>query len=254
MNLVLTDEASNVYNLPGSFWIESDPVTIQKNPLNSAYAAGGKNIADEFPGIRTITINGTIQEDTEAAFETAKRSFCLAVLKGGWLTKSADVVSRRIWVDNPDIDWGVLESSKLQDVTITFLAEFPFWEDATETEDENILAGNDTVTITTTGTDFLIRPIIEIEADQGVDIPGTILRNIDDGNMECSYDDVTFVSGDLVEIDCKEGTVTRNGGDSKEYFCVNNPGSFLRLQPGTNDIEYEGNACTLRFKYRKLYL
>ena len=57
--------------------------------------------------------------------------------------------------------------------------------------------------------------------------------------------------GDILRINCEEGTVKLNNGDTIENF---NPGRFFRLQPGQNTIEFEGNACTIRFIFRKVYL
>ena len=57
---------------------------------------------------------------------------------------------------------------------------------------------------------------------------------------------------DVLIIDCAEGTVKKNNNNAMDNVVV--PARFLRLQPISNTIEYEGAACTITFKFRKVYL
>lgn len=248
--LILTDADSNVYNFPDSFWITADSVITNKNIVNLPYTPGGKNTGDGFPQARAITISGTLQGDTTAAFETKKRAFVRACRKGGYLTKYSDTVARRISISYGDFDWGTEMAQQLQTVDVTFIAVDTYWEDTALTTDENIVAGNDTLTIATTGSDDELKPLIEIEADQAVNVPGVLLRNDTYGGIEFTYNNSSFVSGDVVQIDCATGLITRNGGEEATDF----DGAFLRLIAGSNTIQYEGNACTIRFKFRKVYM
>jgi len=247
--LILTDIDSNTYNFPDSFWISSDPLTTNKRIINLSYTAGGKNTGDGFPVARPITISGTIQADTTAAFETAKRNFSRACLKGGFLTKYDDEVARRIEIYFSDFDWGEELNQRFQAVDVTFIALSSFWEDSSLTTDENIVAGNDTLTIANTGGDYEVKPLIEIEADQGVAVPAMLFRNDTYGGIEFEYNNSAVVVGDIVQIDCATGVITRNGGSEPEDFI----GAYLRLLTGNNTIQYEGNACTIRFIFRKKY-
>jgi hypothetical protein len=249
-NLILTDYNNSIYNFSNTFWVQADPFTQSKNVLNASYAAGGRNIGDGFPTPRVITLAGIIQGNSLNDFETKKRDFVFACLKGGYLSKSNDVVSRRLEIKFADFEWAPEEGQQYQEVSVIFTAEFPFWEDTTQTENENTVTGDDTLIINTTGSDFLIFPTIEIEADQGVDVPGILFRNNSDGGMSFTYNDNTFVQNDIARINCKEGTVKLNNGNRIENF----NGAFLRLQPGSNTIIYEGPACTITFLYRKVYM
>jgi hypothetical protein len=249
--LTLTDSEGNAYNFPNDFWIKSEPVNTNKNVVNRTYAAGGKNIADGFLGPKQITIGGAIRADTLAEFETKKRAFSYAMLKGGQLTVSDDTVSRYIEVKDADFefDTGYRTEEKIE---VVFLAESPFWLDSALTTEENIVAGDSTLTITPTGSDFIIFPVIEIENDQGVDNPGVFMRNTSDGSMSFTYNDSDFLDGDILIMDSEAGTLQKNNNNAMENLQL--PGRFLRLQPFANTIEYEGAACTIRFKYRKVYL
>ena len=251
--LILTDANSNAYNFPDNFWLQDGGVNTNQNIVNSFYAAGGRNIADGFLQASNITISGILHGDTIAAYETKKRALMQALLKGGQLSRSADSVSRYIDVKHADIQWSSFGGDgdvQLQEVTIIFRTEFPFWVDAAETTSTNIVAGDDSFTVTTTGTDFIINPTIEIDADQSADVPGVKITNKSDGGASFNYDDPFFVQGDIVTINTGTGDITRNGSQTSEWFS----GVFIRLQPGANTIEYEGAACTIRVKYRKVYL
>ena len=88
-------------------------------------------------------------------------------------------------------------------------------------------------------------------ADQAADVPSVSLKNLSDGGMLLGYNDPYFVIGDTLVIDCGEGTVKRNGNDTIAYLTT---ARFLRLQPGVNTFRYEGANCTVRVKFRKVYL
>lgn len=248
--LKLTNAAGNIYNFPPDFWIENDSWEVNKNIVNRFYAAGGKNIADGYLTARTISISGQIRADSRAAYETAYRAFIQAVLKGGQLTISNDNVSRYIEVKYPGAANGQEQFQRYKEISIDFVAEDVFWKDSAENLSSHVLAGNDSFTVDTTGTDFIINPTIEIEADQSADIPSVKMINKSDGSASFTYIDPLFVQDDIVKIDSETGDIKRNGGLSADKFT----GSFLRLQPGSNTIEYEGAAATIIFKYRRLYL
>jgi hypothetical protein len=248
--LILTDIDSNVYNFPDTFWIDSDPVRVQKKIANHAYAPGGKNTGDGFPIARPITISGTLQGDTTAAFEAKKRAFVQACLKGGYLTKYTDEVSRRIEIYYPQFDWGEEQAQKMQQVDVTFVAINTFWEDSSLTTTTDVVAGNDTLTIANSGGDYEVKPLIQIDADQGANVPAILFRNDSYGGIEFEYNNSSFVIGETVQIDCATGIITRNGGEEPDFF----DGAFLRLITGNNTIQYEGNACTIYFKFRKVYM
>ena len=112
-NLKLTDIEGNVYNFPADFWINEDSFDTNSNISNKFYAAGGRNIADGFLKSRVISIGGRIRGDTRAEFETRKRAFIQAILKGGYLEKTVDEVSRYIEVKFPSVSTEQEENQKL---------------------------------------------------------------------------------------------------------------------------------------------
>lgn len=248
--LILTDDNDNAYNFPSDFWISGDSWETNSNIKNSYYAPGGRNIADGFLKARVISLTGQIRADSLSSYEVIKRSFVQAILKGGRLSKSNDAQGRYITVRLPSANSGQELFQQYQEFTIDFIAEFPFWVESSLTTETNIVAGNDSFTIDNTGSDFVLNPLIQIEADQSADVPGVKLTNKSDGGISFNYDNPFFVQGDIVTIDSDTGNIKRNGGFAPEYF----DGAYLRLQPGNNTVEYEGNAATIKFIFRRIFL
>jgi phage-related protein len=249
--LILTDRLGNVYNLPADFWIQGSRVSARISMSERAYANGGDDIGDGKISSRELTVTGHIVGDDWGDSEDNFHEFYQAIIKGGYLSMYSDSYARRITVKyrEHEEEWQIFPT--LRTITVTFICESPYWEDAEEIVDDNILAGNDTFVIDTTGTDDIINPIIEIIADQSEDLPSIKLRNLSDGGVWCEYNDPLFVEECTLVVDGKTGTVKMNNNDGMFNF---RPAVFLRLIPGENTITYEGGACTINFKYRKLYI
>lgn len=248
--LILTDETGNAYSFPSTFWIDSGSLPNNSNILNSFYAAGGREIADGFAQARNVTISGILQGDTIADFEAKKRALNQACFKGGNLEISNDVVDRYISVKWINFDYDQEQGQQLQRVTITFVAQFPFWVDSIENEHQEILSGDSNFSVDTTGTDFIIFPRFQFESTDTGGLPGVTLRNNSDGAARFTYSDSQFQTGDILIIDSSRGTVKLNNGDRISNF---RPANFLRLQPGVNNMEYEGAGCILTVYYRRVY-
>lgn len=249
--LKLTDDDGSVYSFPISFFITEDGASTRSTIRDLLYAHGGRQIADGFVKPRQITIDGSLHNDTQAGFETAYRALSKAVLKGGKLSISSDSPARYLTVNSPSIDsaWDYFPLRK--EISITFNAPFPFWEDETEITDTHVLAGDDTFTVDASGADALMLPVIQIDADQGVDIPSIVLRNSTDGGAFLRYENPLFTAGAMLTIDSKEGSIKLNNNDAIQYVVS---GSFPRLQAAVNTLLYEGAACTITVTYRRVYL
>jgi len=247
----ITDKNSIPYSFPVAFEMESQIDENSSNIVNTSYAAGGRDISDKFPRAKTVTLVGNIQGDTPAAFETKKRAFVLACLKGGDLRFTGDTVSRYLEVKHVEFSWGKPEGAdgwQYIDVSVTFSAEKVFWKANSESTDSQAVTGNDTLTVDGTGSDFLVKPVITIT--NAADNPGIKMINTTDSSMSFTYNDSAFYNGDVLEIDCARGTVKKNGNNTIAYF----DGAFLRLQPESNTIQYEGAAATILFTWRKVYI
>ena len=248
--LTLIDDDSNSYTFPADFWPTDYPIVVNKSVRNFTFAAGGRNTSDGYPQARTFNISGMLRADSLAALETKKRAFVKAVMKGGKLQYSDDVVSRYIDIRSPDLNFSVGGWRFSENVDLSFICENPFWVDAAETVSTNILTGDDTIYVDLSGSDFLVFPIIEIDNDQAVDNPTVKMYNVTDGSGAFEYNDAAFVVDDVLTIDSALGTVEKNSNDAFEDF---SPARFLRLRPENNQLEYEGAAATVKIKYRKVY-
>ena len=251
-NLRLVAPNGTTYNFPQDFWLDDMSYHTTQSVKNVAFSPGGRDVADGYLEARNIVIVGALRADTLAGMETLERAFHKAMLRGGQLYVSDDVVMRFISVKSPQVNFSYIGDYRYEKpVTVSFVAEYPFWEDDTLTESAHVLTGDDEFTVDNSSSDSLVFPIITIEADQLADIPAAKLINKSDGAMTFEYNDPNFVQGDVLVINCREGTVKRNNNNTISYF---NPARFLRLQDVINTIAYEGNACTITISFRKVYL
>jgi hypothetical protein len=219
--------------------------------MDVPFSHGGIQTADGMTPSRTITIEGMIYADTESDFETDMRALVTACKKGGLLTINGDSVSRSIDVRNASMspDWKRYQAVKT--VSIDFECAFPYWEDSAFTDEVTVVAGDDTFDVDASGSDDIMMPVITIEADQGVDVPGIKLKNLDDGGMYFEYNNPLFTAGAILEIDSEMGTITMNGNDAREYLVSGS--AYLRLQSMINGFTYEGAACTITVSFKKVY-
>lgn len=249
--LTLTDDLDNVYTFPTSFWLRDISWSMVKSLKKLAYASGGQNVGDQSINPRSITIEGALRADTRASLETLERSFHNAIVKGGKLKVSDDTVSRYIDVRYPTVQMSYSGDYLLEKlISVTFEAEYPFWQDTIETDDINVMVGNGNFTVDNSGSDYIVLPIITIGADQAVDVPSVRLLNLTDGSMVFEYIDVNFLIGSSLVINSKEGTVELDSNDVMENVTE---ARFLRLQNAVNTFSYEGNACTITVTFRKVY-
>jgi hypothetical protein len=250
--LILTDDQGTAYSIPDTLWFTGgNQIQSNTSVQNLLYAVGGKQTADGFPQSRKLQIGGVIYDTTNSgSIESTLRDFCLAIGKGGLLSIAGDAISRAIDVRFPEIEYEWDHWPTHVKITITFTCENPFFIDTSYTTTTKIFAGNDSLIVTLSNCDYVINPVIEIDADQGVNVPGVRIKNLNDGGIACNYNDSLFMAGDILIIDCDAGTVKKNSTDVIYNF---QPAIFPRLQPGSNEFAYEGAAMTMKISYKKAY-
>jgi len=250
-HLHIEDSLGNTYSLPPSFFLADDPVAVRSTIKELLYGHGGRQVGDLFVGSRKVLVRGELHADGGAAFEAAYRALMNALVKGGKLIVSSDVVQRFIEVTLADVDSGWIHYPQYKRVDVTFDAVFPLWQDYAETATPRIFAGPTLFTVDLGASDHIAMPTIEVDADQGADLPTVKFTNLTDSSMSIQVDDPAFVVGDALVIDSTLGTVERNGVDAMDHFVA---GAFLRLQPEVNSIQYDGGAATVTVRYRKVYV
>jgi phage-related protein len=250
--LTLIDDDSNAFTFEKDFWVKDYDLNINVNIKNYTYAAGGKNTADGYPKSRQITVKGILWAETLTELETKRRAIFQACLKGGKLQKSDDIVSRYIDVRYANFAYSQGRWRNAENITITFIAEFPFWQDSSLTTYEIVTPSSlFSFNVDATGSDFIMLPLIEFENTEGTDSPTVSLTNDTDGGVTFEYQDSGFVVDDLLEVNSSLGTVLKNSNNAVEY--ATKPW-FLRLQPSINTFSYDGSLLTIRIKYRKVYI
>jgi phage-related protein len=250
--LTLIDDDSNAFTFEKDFWLKDYDLNVNVSMQNYTYAAGGRNTADGYPKSRQITISGILWAETLAELEAKRRLIFQACLKGGKLQKSDDTISRYIYVKYANFSYSQGGWRNAENITITFIAEFPFWQDSSLTTYEIVTpSGLFSFNVDATGSDFVILPLIEFENTEGTASPNVNLSNDTDGGVSFEYQDASFIADDLLEVDSALGTVLKNSSNAVEY--ATKPW-FLRLQPSVNTFTYTGSLLTIRIKYRKVYI
>jgi len=110
------------------------------------------------------------------------------------------------------------------------------------------------ITVTNDG-NIEVFPVITFTCGAGSDISKIKITNDNDAGKYFEYEPASnLTSGDVVEVDCEEGTVELAGSDDIAHFS----GSFIKLAAGDNSITVEitGTVGTsnCEFKFRKRYL
>ncbi len=251
MILILTDDNGNGYSFPSTFYIKSGSFSASTDVKKYAYGTGGKQVGDGFYNYRLVTIEGFLIEGRDSDFEIARAALFFACRKGGQLRIQGDSVSRFITVRKPDFDYQWEFFQRSMRISITFIAENPFWVDDTETSDANVMTGDGSFAVDGSGSVEVMLPVFEISATS-VPVPSVRLTNISDGGLSLQYNNPTFYAGDLLVIDSLAGTIKLNSNPAQEY--LQDGSAFLRLQPVSNTFNYEGAACTITVKFRKYYI
>lgn len=249
--LILTDDNGTAYYFDDNFFIAEDAIDARSSLIDRAFANGSIESADGLAPGRKITVTGKLARYTQEDFEIAMRALIVAANKGGILTITNDKESRFIDFRNVKIKSEWLRYPVARDIQLDGVSAFPYWLDSAYTDDDHVLAGDDSFTVDAQGSDHIMHPIITIEADQGVDVPGVRLKNLDDGGVVFEYNNPLFVAGSVLEIDSETGSILMNANDAREYIVQGS--AYLRLQPMVNNFEYEGAACTITVSFRRLY-
>jgi hypothetical protein len=128
----------------------------------------------------------------------------------------------------------------------------PFWYAATWQVDTRTFTGTTTFTLNTgTIANTSMFPVICITARDGETADACLLRNTTpEVDVVMQYNDPNMTSNARAVIDCGAGTATRDGVNSVRYIS----GSFMRLEPGDNALQYEGDPCVMSIFWLERFL
>lgn len=128
-------------------------------------------------------------------------------------------------------------------IDLTFLAIDPFvYQDGME---------EITKTITGTPAQFTVDNPGNIDTPAVITITASAsatsinLKNITDNNRQFDYNDVQMVTGEVLTVDAINGTVYRGSVNTINNF----GGTFIKLLPGDNVIQYTGGNCSIKIEF-----
>ena len=238
------------YNVPGNLQIKDDVFVLRSDAKDKAFAHGGIDIADGKIKIKVIRIEGTVYlqptEATRASYLTLVQAIKAAFCQTDYMLYLGSdhfiMINKALKFSEEYLDAHDYQGAKF---TIDLLAIDPFWYYDDEQEKTQI--------VTSTPKSFVVNnqgyvetfPVITITATGT--LPDFTLENETDvqesgDGLKFRYTDPGLFIGNVVVIDCKEGTVKRGATNYIRYFA----GAFLKLLPGNNTLTYTGADCTVK--------
>lgn len=252
-SLAIIDSDGNVYNLPQGIQVRSIPFARQSETLKRAFGHGARDVADGTYLPRSLELYHVHAAETDAAYLTKWDELAekLLVLEDFWLRAGTRQIQiKRVTEFNETFGDGF--RLRLGEYAAMLLAEDPRWY-RTTTSVHNIVTGGASpyqFSVYVGGTAEL-HPVITIEnladnADFKVEHMG------DEASRWSRLQDAGALSGTTIEIDCVNGTVTRDGVTSVIQYMT---GLFLRLLPNRDNVlRYTGASANIRLTHRWAYL
>lgn len=207
-----------------------------------AYQHGTVITGDKKLGSRLVTVEGVLHQ-TEAGVEIASNTAFEAEWDELFEAISQEAIgqdtlhlygykaSRYIICDcleSWNHEWRA--SNRSGWIELNFRASDPFWYGTTDDDSTQNVTANGTKTYTNTGKASYY-PVITWTASGAQ--TSLKIRNQSDGNREFTYA-TTIALNDVIEIDCKAGTVKKNGTSDITNFS----GPFFKMPTGANTYEF----------------
>lgn len=132
-------------------------------------------------------------------------------------------------------------------IVASFRCNDPFWYSTTEATQAATMSTNpQSITVNNTGN--VDTPAV-ISVTAATAVPTLKIKNLTDGR-EMTYSDPNLTGGAVVVFDSAAGTVKRD-----ETNTINNfGGTFMQLQPGSNQLTVESAACSIAINHTPRWL
>jgi phage-related protein len=245
----IIDAEGQVFVFPKTFELRSDPISKRSTTLPAAYVHGGLDVSDGMYSSRVIEITGKIVASTDFEYNTKwdalaehlnKEDFW--VVNRGRMIKIKKIVG--ISHDSPS-----LCADPYGEISISMLASDPFWYAENAASKVITISASPHSFTWSIGGKIEVTPIIIIY--NLVSNTDFTLRNETDLNREFRVANAGATPGTTITIDCREGTVTRDGTDIISSFSK----LFLRFLGGRdNAFRYTGAICTITAQYRNCWI
>lgn len=247
--LKLIDSAENEYIFPKGFSIIDIPTQKRSSVVQVAYTHGAKDIGDGKIAERIIKITGKLWENTQTEFfitwsniirELSKENFQLEYFgKRINIIRTiniAEAFDERLWYPFSTIEFDCL-------------AVDPFWYSVDKTIKQFTASSSPYFFSFTSIGNIESFPIIKVKNNaNNFDFK---IYNMSDAESYFRLQDSGATAGKEIIIDCKAGTVKRDGTDVIQYFS----GEFIKVLGGReNQIKYEGANANIAIEYYEAYL
>jgi len=246
----IIDSLGQEFTLPKTFELRSEPLSKKSSLLGVAFVHGAKDVSDGMYNPRIVTVSGKIWASSDYEYNEK------------WDAIAEHLIKENIRIQNRGRQ---INCKKVQDIShdypsnlgyhygevgISFLCLDPFWYSANAVQKQFSVTGSPYQFQFDVGGKVETYPLIIItNSDVNSDFT---LKNITDDGREFEISDSGAVQGTEIQIDCKEGTVVRDG--ETNLISVFS-GLFLRLLGGrTNQFEYTGANCNITFQYKNAWI
>ncbi len=257
MSVILKNTSdSTIYTFPGGVDLVEEPFTKRLNTEPRAYAHGGILVSDRKVETRFIFLHGIFGKASQALMETELNS-----MKKACYTEDLRLYSTQNEDDFYKVEVLSFESTFLGkigvvEINVEFQCADPFrYAKNPVTTDSNTVDESPEAFTVSNGGDIETFPVITWTAGAAANFSKVRIANAEDGAKYFEYEPAANITvGQVIEIDCQEGTVELDGSDDISHFS----GSFIKLASGTNNITVTltGTSGTnvAAFVFRKKYL
>lgn len=253
---------AEIYEFPSGCELVEESFDFREDTESKAYADGAIIVGDEKLEPRILTVQGIFDVSCVNSTYGATLATNLKELKQQVRESTKSEVRLYPGDQFPDEYYIVkalhgeprfLEMLEAVEISIDFLCADGYRHYKDETIDtHDFVASPDADTIANDG-DVEVYPVITITGGASTSTTNIRILNANDSSKYFDYSG-TITTGDVIEIDCKEGTVTKNGSSDMANWL----GSFLNLASGNNAITTTitgtVGTITLLWTFRKRYL
>lgn len=245
----IIDAEGQEYYFPKTFELRSEPIAKRSATLDAAYVHGSMDVSDGMFGQRIVEVSGKIWASSDTEYNTKWDAIAEHLAKEDFRIQNRNRQMNIKKIESIAHDFPSKLGYPYGEVSIQLLAIDPFWYSKTEKEKSITIVPSPYEFTWGIGGKIEVYPIIIIR--NYASNTDFTLRNITDSNREFRITNSSALEGTTITVDCKEGTVTRDGTDIITSFSK----MFLRLLGGRdNRFKYTGANCKIVMQYREAWL
>jgi len=245
----IIDSVGQEFELPKTFNLRSEPSARRSEVLETAFAHGGVDVSDSMFTPRHIEISGKIRAFSDAEYNAKWDALAEHLIKENVRIQNR---GRQIYLKkivSISHEYPSVVSYNYGEVSIVFLAADPFWYSKSAAEKEVLITTSRKNFEFDIGGKMQTWPVIIIT--NNANNYNFTLKNITDGNRSFTIQDTGAAVNTVITVDCKKGAVVRNSTNIIAAFS----GLFLKLLGGrTNQFDYTGGNCSIKFQYYEAWI